>query len=115
MNEPWALPPPGSGITSIAMGAFGAAGLDYPRTTLVTDSPHVRMSLLATGRFLTIFPASTLRFPTQRSELSVLPVKLPMAGVPNGIVTAKDRTLSPVARLFIDTAREVAGPLAKKK
>jgi hypothetical protein len=27
----------------------------------------------------------------------------------------KNRTLSPVARLFIDAAREVAEPLAKKK
>lgn len=115
VNEPWVLPPPGSGITSIAMEAFGASGLDYPRTTVVTDSPHVRMSLLATGRFLTILPASTLRFPPHRSELRVLPVELPMARVPNGIVTLKNRTLNPVARLFIDTAHEVAKPLTKKK
>jgi len=115
VNESWALPPPGSGMASIAMGAFVTKGLDYPRMTVVTDSPQVRMSLLATGRFLTIFPASTVRFPTQRPELKVLPVELPMAPVPNGIVTLKNRTLSPVARLFIDTAREVAKPLAKKK
>jgi hypothetical protein len=31
---------------------------------------------------------------------------------PNGIVTLKNRTLSPVAQLFIDCAREVAKPLA---
>jgi DNA-binding transcriptional LysR family regulator len=115
VNEPWVLPPPGSGITSIAMEAFGAGGLDYPRSTVITDSPQVRLSLLATGRYLTLFPASTLRFPTQRSEVRVLPVELPMAGVPNGIVTLKNRTLSPVARLFIDTAREVAKPPARKK
>jgi hypothetical protein len=30
------------------------------------------------------------------------------------MVILKNRTLSPVARLFIDTAREVAKPLAKK-
>ncbi len=114
VNESWVLPPPGSGMASIAMEAFVAKGLDYPRMTVVTDSPHVRMSLLATGRFLTIFPASTVRFPTQRPELKVLPVELPMAVVANGIVTLKNRTLSPLAKLFIDTAREVAKPLAKK-
>jgi len=35
--------------------------------------------------------------------------------VPVGIVTLKNRTLSPVARLFIALARDVAKPLAKRK
>lgn len=114
-NEPWVLPPPGSVIGSIVTDAFRASGLDYPRAIVVTDSPQVRVNLLATGRFVTIFPASALRFPTRRSELKVLPVELPMASVRNGIVTLKNRTLSPVAQLFIDHAREVAKLLAKRK
>ena len=73
------------------------------------------MSLLATGRFVTILPASALRFPARRSEIKVLPVQLPMARVPNGIVTLKNRTLSPVAQLFIDCAREVAKTPEKRK
>jgi len=32
-----------------------------------------------------------------------------------GTVTLKNRTLSPAAQLFIDAAREVAKPLAKRK
>jgi DNA-binding transcriptional LysR family regulator len=83
--------------------------------TVITDSPHVRMSLLATGRFLTICPMSTLRFPTHLLELKVLPVEVPMARVPSGIVTLKSRTLSPVARLFIETARESAKWLTKSR
>jgi len=114
-NEPWVLPPPESVIGSIVTDAFRASGLDYPRAIVVTDSPQVRVNLLATGRFVTIFPASALRFPTRRSELKVLPVELPMARVRNGIVTLKNRTLSPVAQLFIDHAREVAKLLAKRK
>ncbi|MEA3134275.1 MAG: hypothetical protein QOG17_2121 [Gammaproteobacteria bacterium] len=97
------------------MEAFRASGLDYPRATVVTDSPHMRISLLATGRFMTIFPSSALKFLTKRSELKVLPVELPMGRRPNGIVTLKNRALNPVARLFIDWAREVAKPLAKQK
>jgi DNA-binding transcriptional LysR family regulator len=115
VNESWVLPPSGSVIGSIVNEAFRASGLDYPRVTVVTDSPHTRISLLATGRFVTIFPASALRFPARRAELKVLPVELPMARRPNGIVTLKNRTLSPVAQLFIDCAREVAKPLAKRK
>jgi DNA-binding transcriptional LysR family regulator len=114
-NEPWVLPPLESGIGSIAREAFRASKLDLPRMTVVTDSPHVRMSLLATGRFFTIFPASALRFPTRHPEIKVLPIELPPARVPNGIVTLKNRALNPVARLFIDHAREVAKTLAKRR
>ncbi len=112
MNEPWALPPPDSVIGAIAMEAFRASGLDYPRTTVVTYFPHLRLSLLATGRFLTIHPASLLRFPTKRRDLMILPIELSLAREPIGIVTLKNRTLSPVAKLFIEHAREVAKPLA---
>jgi hypothetical protein len=56
-----------------------------------------------------------LRFPSRRPEIKVLPVDLPIAPVPVGIVTLKTRTLSPVAQLFIDSAREVAKPLAQRK
>jgi DNA-binding transcriptional LysR family regulator len=114
-SQSWTLPPPESVIGLIAMEAFRASGLDYPRTTVVADSPEVRISLLATGRFVTIFPASILRFPTMRSEIKVLPVELPMANVQNVIVTLKKRALSPVAQLFIDCAREDAKTLAKRK
>ena len=112
-NESWVLPPPGSWIGSVAREAFRASGLDYPRTTVVTDSPQVRISLLATGRFVTIFPASAMRFPNPRPEIKALPVELPVARLANGIVTLKNRTLSPVAQLFIECAREVAKPLPK--
>lgn len=115
VNELWVLPPRDSVIGSIVMDAFRASGLDYPRVSVVTDCPHMRISLLATGRFVTIFPASAFRFLTKRSELKVLPVELPMARRPNGIVTLKNRALSPVAQIFIDCAREVAKPLARRK
>jgi DNA-binding transcriptional LysR family regulator len=115
VDELWVLPPPDSVIGSIVRDAFGASGLDYPRVSVVTDCPHMRVSLLATGRFVTVFPASAFRFLGKRSELKVLPVKLPMARRPNGIVTLKNRALSPVAQLFIDGAREVAKPFAKRK
>ena len=110
-NEPWVLPPPDSPIGAAAREAFRAKGLKFPRVTVVTVPPDVRIRLLATGRFLTILPASALHFPTTESEIRILPVELPAARVPNGIVSLKNRTLSPVARLFIKHAREVAKEL----
>jgi DNA-binding transcriptional LysR family regulator len=115
MNEPWVLPPTEMTLGQITVDAFRACGLDHPRTTVVAATPEVRLSLLGTGRFLSIFPTSSLRFPTPHPALKVLPVELPVARVPNGIITLKNRALSPVAQLFIEHAREVAKPLAKRK
>jgi len=48
----------------------------------VTDSPQVRMGLLAGGRFLAILQVSALGFPIRRPEIKVLPVEPPMADMP---------------------------------
>lgn len=112
-GERWVLPPRGSNIEWVAMDSFRSGKLDHPRTIVVTDSPFVRMSLLETGRYLTIFPASALRF-SAFPHIKVLPVELPKSRVPTGIVTLKERSLSPVADLFIEHARESARHLAKR-
>jgi DNA-binding transcriptional LysR family regulator len=113
VDEPWILAPPESALWSLAMEVFRASGLDRPRAVAFADPADVRMGLVANGRFLSIFPASALRFPIRRPELRTLPVKLPSARVEIGIVKLKNRRLSSVAQLFIDTAREVAKPLVK--
>lgn len=114
VNEPWVLAPPESAIGSVAMNAFRASGLNYPRATVFTVPAEVRISLVKSGRFLTIVSTSVLTFPTSRPELKILPIELPVARAPVGIVTLKNRALNPVAQLFIDSAREVAKPLAKR-
>jgi len=108
LNESWVLPPEESAIHSIAAQAFAASGVDYPRAAVLTLTPEVRMSLVATGRFVSVFPASMVRFSDRRSEIKVLPVEFKTGRVPTGIVTMKNRSLSPVAMLFIAAAREVA-------
>ncbi len=59
-------------------------------------------------------PASLLRFGANLPPLKVLPVDLPVAPWPVGIMTLKNRTLTPVVKLFIDCAREVVKPLGRK-
>jgi DNA-binding transcriptional LysR family regulator len=110
VNEPWALPTLESAVTLAAIKAFRASGLDCPRATLVTSSPEMRMDLVATGRFLTI---AASRFRARRPQLKVLPVELSIARMPVGIVTLKNRRLSPVAKLFIEHAHEIAKSLTK--
>ena len=115
VGELWVLPPPETPIGAAALEAFRASGVDFPAVTAVIGPALVRISLLATGRFVTMCSPSILRFPTRRPEIKTLPVKLPIAPVPIGIVTLNNRALSPVAQLFIQHAREVAKPLAKYK
>lgn len=113
-EERWILPPRESVIGSVLTQAFRASGFEYPRATVVTDSPHMRVSLLETGRFITVFPASALKFLIRGAGLRALSVELPAARRPNGIVTVKDRAVSPVVQLVIDSARELAKPIAKR-
>jgi hypothetical protein len=42
-------------------------------------------------------------------------VELPTARRQIGIITPKNRTLSPLAQLFVEAARKVEKPLAKTK
>jgi DNA-binding transcriptional LysR family regulator len=114
VNEAWLLPPPDRALGPVFLETFRACGLDYPRAVVFTVPPEVRLNLLETGRFLTIVPMSVLRF-SKHPEIKVLPVELQHARVPIGIVTLKSRSLSPVAQLFIEHAREVAKPLARRR
>jgi DNA-binding transcriptional LysR family regulator len=114
VSERWTLPPASDAYVPLAAGtAFRACGLPYPRAVVVSDSPHVRMALLATGRFVSIFPAFAVRFPVMHPDLKILPVKMPPVRPAAGVVTLRDRMLRPAVQLFIDIAHEVAKPLAK--
>lgn len=115
MGESWVLPPPDSPAGLIAVEAFHASGLDYPAATVFAVSPEVRMSMLASGRFITIFPTSELRFSPRPLVFKALPVELPHARVPIGAITLRQRTISPVATLFISHAREMAKLPTKQK
>jgi DNA-binding transcriptional LysR family regulator len=111
MKETWTLAPPESVYGAIAREAFRASGFDYPRATVFSLPTEARIALLATGRFLSILSTSVLRFPTRRSDIKILPVELPLAGISIGILALKGRTITPASQLFIETARDVVKTL----
>jgi DNA-binding transcriptional LysR family regulator len=115
MNEPWTLPPRGSEFGVACASIFRAAGLDLPTATVVSITGLARLALVANGQFLTITFESVLRFGGRDLAIKALPVNLLATQWPVGIVTLKNRTLTPVAQLFIDCAREAAKPLATGK
>jgi DNA-binding transcriptional LysR family regulator len=107
-KEPWALPGPGSTISTYIDEIFRACGLDKPPVTIVSNSVQMQRELLARSRFLTLFPRSLLKFGAKPMPIKALPIKLPAQLAPVGIVTLKNRTISPVAQLFIECTRQVA-------
>jgi DNA-binding transcriptional LysR family regulator len=113
-DEPWCLSPRDTFAGSRALEAFRAMGLDAPRPTVEsTTSIQLFVSLLATGRFLSLLSGSTLKYSGKRLGVKALRVDLPIEPGPVGILTLKNRTLGPVADLFVAAAREVAKPLAR--
>jgi DNA-binding transcriptional LysR family regulator len=114
VDEPWILPPTDSWNYTNVAEAFRTRGLPLPKVRLVTFSVHLRSSLLATGRFLTAFPSSVLSLDPNQFPLKVLPVDLPARPWPVVIVTLKNRTLNPVAQLFIDHLRAFTKTMAAK-
>lgn len=112
VHEPWTWPP-GPMINSLIVDAFRARGLEAPRAAVYADAFNMRIRLAATGRFLAVVPVGSLRFRSKDPAIKLLPVDLPNTKGRIGIVTLKNRTLSPLAKLFIECAREVAKPLGK--
>ena len=113
-DEPWVLPPPESLVGSLVANMFRTCGMEFPPRGTATGSIHLFCALLASGPFLAMFPGSVLRLGAHLPPLKVLPVTLPSPPWPVGVMTLKNRTLSPVTKLFIASAREVAKPLIKR-
>jgi DNA-binding transcriptional LysR family regulator len=112
LNEPWVLLPLDSYFGSLVADAFRAAGLAPPRLTIATTSHNMRNELLATGRYLTVVPGFSVRLPRKHPVFRVLPVALPKTRMPIVIITLKNRSLSPLAQLFIQRVRAFTKPLA---
>jgi DNA-binding transcriptional LysR family regulator len=94
--------------------SFRAAGLKEPSAQMVSFSLPLHHHLLATGQFITMLPASMLQF-GKHLPLKLLSVDMPEISYPTGTVTLQNRTLSPLAQIFSDCARKVAGTMVKAR
>jgi DNA-binding transcriptional LysR family regulator len=113
IDEPWILPPLDSFYGSLIEKSFLSIGTKMPHAAVFTFSWPLRERLVRGGRLLTTAPGFMMRSPTKHPWLRALPVELSATSRPIAIVTLKNRTLSPVAQLFVDSAREVTRQLAK--
>jgi DNA-binding transcriptional LysR family regulator len=113
-EERWALPPRHSDVGRIIERAFRASGVPFPRPAVIAFAHEMRINLVATARYLTVLPESLLTLPGKHPLLARVPVALPVASGPIGILTLTTREPSPVAQLFATSAREVAQSLGGK-
>ena len=105
ISEPWVLPPPDSiGAFHIAE-AFRASGLTPPCAQ--TFSMPLTHHLLASGRFLSMQAVEMVRL-AGHLPLKVLDVQFEGLSRQIALMTLKDRTISPLTKLFMDCAREMA-------
>ena len=99
-DAPWIVLPSGWG-EDVLPKAFASRGLPPLHTALKTYSIHLRLHLLATGRFVSALPQSVLRLHQESFGLKDLRIELPKTPYAVAIVTLKNRTLSPVVDHFI--------------
>jgi len=110
VKEPWCGQSFDDFPWSLIGNIFRTHGHEFPRNVLKTRSMLARYGLVATGRYLTIIPRTVLHFGAKSLSLKKVRVEFPAPTYPVGIIILKNRTLNPIARLFIDCAREVSKP-----
>jgi DNA-binding transcriptional LysR family regulator len=115
IDEPWVLPPYDSAPGRLIFEIFRASDLEPPVPSMTTLSIQLTTALVASGRFVGLLPNSVANFSASREMLKKLPMKLPGENFSTSIITVKNRTLSPLAELFIASAREVARSLAGQR
>jgi len=113
-DEPWIVPPLDTMGAYHLAEAFTSRGVKLPSFTVMTFSLHLRIDLVSSGQFVTVLPRSTLRIIGKRRSLVELPIRLSLKPTPVAIVTLRNRTLNPVADVFIRCAREIAKSVAKR-
>lgn len=105
-DEPWILAPGKNIARGLVEDAFRAEGLTPPRPHVTTYSIQLRMQLLATGHYLTVFTDTTVRYSAERWCLKILPIELGRR-LPVVAVTLKHRTHTPSVHAFLEQARAV--------
>jgi DNA-binding transcriptional LysR family regulator len=114
IDESWILPPPDSIMGLHIVEAFRAHGLPAPRSQVVSFSIPLCHHLLATGRFITMRPVVMARL-GKHLPLRRLDVRFEGIRRPIGLMILRNRTLSPLAQLFIKAARETANRLENRR
>ncbi len=108
----WLLPSPGGPSYNLVGALLAMAGHPMPRVSIESISVFVTSELLQRSRLLSVMPLSVAESYARRGEIAIVPVQLPEANYPVGIMFRKETARSTLVRSVIDAAHEVAKRIA---
>ena len=107
MAERWTFSPPDTFAGRTMVELFRRRKLPLPPTVVISNSVFMRLSLVASGRFLTILPSQLLRHRSNASWLRALPIDLGDSSQPIASITLKGRRNAGPVMLFRQTSLDV--------
>lgn len=110
LDQQWVLPMHQTPVSEQLQSALKQFEAGLPKSIVSTTSMLIRHELVATNRFLTVLHGSLLQFRSMPSSLRVLPIEL-STGIPIGLIKVKNRTLTPVAEMFMKRVRKIVQPM----
>jgi DNA-binding transcriptional LysR family regulator len=95
-------------VREVLEEALGTKGFGVPNGRIISSCVLMRNHPLATGRFVTVLPASVLQYNASQWALRALPIKLQTTPRPIAAILLKDRGISPPVQLFLEYLRQCA-------
>lgn len=112
MGERWTFSPPDTFAGRVMVDLFRRRKLPLPPTVVTSNSVFMRLSLVASGRFLTILPSQLLRYRLNTTWLRALDIDLGDSSQPIASIALKGRRSSGAVMLFKKVSLEVCNTVA---
>jgi len=104
--QSWILHPTGSPMRRRIEQALQEASMAPPPDILETSSILATTALLETTDMIAVVPLDVAQHYANYGMLAILPVELPIAMAKLGVLTRKEKELSPAVRAFLRTLKE---------
>jgi DNA-binding transcriptional LysR family regulator len=105
-TAPWIVPPPGNLLRHRFELMFREAGFASPAQIIETSSPLVVTRLLEETQHVAVLARDVAEYHAACGLVSILPISLPCRMDSFGIITRKDRLLSPAACVVCEAFEE---------
>jgi len=115
LDQPWILPPSDEFLWPLIRAAFEEHGAEMPRPTVTTSSTYALSMLVAGGPFLAVHPRAMLSIPGEHPQLAAVDADLAVTRAPIGLITLKKRSLSPAAKVFLESAEAVVKAMGRPR
>jgi len=111
----WVLGPAESFLSQVMLNAFRQHGLPMPRNVVTTFSIQLRLDLMESGRFLTVYSSAMLEHPARKGRIKALPVDLDDNAGPMAVITLKGRQSSSPTKMVLNETRAIARTIASRE